>query len=306
LERARELGADVTAGRTLAVLLWDLGHRAQATARLVSAIEQDDRHAASYRLLGEWLTKQDPNKYRATSWRSVLERCPDDVSALVNLGAAAQRSGFAIEGARLQRRAIGVDPSCLEAHLNLGSALSDQGLADEAVRVYRQALRVAPKSWPLYSNLLFTLHLDPKQSREAIFAEHLAFGRQLAESVSAERVPFSHGRDPERRLRVGYISPDFRNHPVAHFLEPVLREHDPEVVSVHCYSDVEYPDTVTARLEKLVPHFTTSVSLRHAALLERIRADEIDILVDLAGHTGRNRLPVFAERPSPVQVSWLG
>jgi len=306
LERALELRPDAAVARELALLLWERGHVARATLNLVRAIELDDQHLGSYRLLGEWLARQDPNKFRDQRWRGVLEHCPDDLQSLVNLGAAAQRRGFAVEGVRLQRRAIGVDPSCLEAHLNLGSALSDQGLADDAIAVYRQALRVAPRSWPLYSNLLFTLHLDPKQGRQAIFDEHLAFGRRLAESISAQPALAPRARDPARRLRIGYISPDFRNHPVAHFIEPVLREHDPEVVTVHCYSDVEYPDAVTARLSQLVPHFTPCAGLRNAALIERIRADEIDILVDLAGHTGRNRLPVFAARPSPVQVSWLG
>src|SRR6185436_11941760 len=161
---------------------------------IVHAIELDDQQLGAFRLLGEWLARQDPNKYRDQRWKDVIDRCPDDILSLVNLGAAAQIRGFAVEGVRLQRRAIGVDPGCLEAHLNLGSALSDQGLADEAVAVYRQALAVAPRSWPLYSNLLFTLHLDPRTSREEIFAEHVAFGQRLAASISAE------GRAPAAAL----------------------------------------------------------------------------------------------------------
>jgi protein O-GlcNAc transferase len=305
-ERALELGHDAEAPRELATLLWEQGHADQATARLALAIERDPEHVASFRLLGDWLAKQDPNRYRGQSWKVALDRCPDDLLALVNIGAAAQRRGYAVEGARLQRRAIQLDPNCLEAHLNLGSALSDQGLAAEATAVYRQALELAPTSWPLYSNRLFTLHLDPTQSRGAIFDEHVDFGRRLSASITAPRASFPHTRQPDRPLRIGYISPDFRNHPVAHFIEPVLREHDPEAVTVFCYSDVEYPDPVTARLSKLVPHFVPVAGMRHAALLDRIQADEIDVLVDLAGHTGRNRLPVFAARPSPVQVSWLG
>jgi predicted O-linked N-acetylglucosamine transferase (SPINDLY family) len=305
-ERAFEQQPSADLARRLAVLLWEEGHPAAATSSLVKAIELDERHAGSYRLLGDWLARQDPNKYRDNSWKIALERCPDDVQALVNLGAAAQRRGFAIEGARLQRRAIGVDPGCLEAHLNLGSALTEQGLAADAVAVYRDALRTTPKSWPTYSNLLFALHLDPKQSRQAIFDEHLEFGRRLSASVPPQATSFAHDCDPSRRLRIGYVSPDFRNHPVAHFLEPVLRAHDPSAVEVYCYSDVEYPDAVTTRLAGLAPHFLSCVGWRHVALFERILSDRIDILVDLAGHTGRNRLPVFAQRPSPVQVSWLG
>ena len=299
------LAPDALAAREVALALWELGHIARAMTRLVQAIDLDDRHVGAFRTLGDWLARQDPNRHRDNSWKDLLERCPDDVLSLVNLGAAAQRRGFAVEGVRLHRRAIALEPGCLEAHLNLGSALSDQGLADESVAVYRNALGVAPRSWPIYSNLLFTLHLDPRQTRQAIFDEHVAYGRQLSASVPAA-LPCSNVRDPERRLRVGYVSPDFRNHPVAHFIEPVLRAHDPAAVEVFCYSDAEHPDSVTERLASLVPHFTATTPLRHPELLERIRADGIDVLVDLAGHTARNRLPVFAHRASPVQVSWLG
>ncbi|MEY2930438.1 MAG: hypothetical protein RL033_1187 [Pseudomonadota bacterium] len=307
-EQALQLQPEAAAARELSELLWQHGHAPQATTCLLRAIELEPETASAYRRLGEFLARQDANRHREERLQRVLERCPDDLLALVNLGAAAQRRGFAVEGARLQRRAIGLDPSCLEAHLNLGSALSDQGLADEAVAVYRNALRTAPRSWPLYSNLLFTLHMDRQHSREAIFAEHCAFGRELAASVAQvlPARPLLHATEPERRLRVGYVSPDFRNHPVAHFIEPVLREHDPSQVEVFCYSDVEHPDSVTARLSQLVTRFTPCAGIKHAALLERIRDDQVDILVDLAGHTGRNRLPVFAARACPVQVSWLG
>ena len=304
-EWALALAPEALAAREVALALWELGHVARAMSRLVQAIELDDRHVGAFRTLGDWLARQDPNKHRDNSWKDLLERCPDDVLSLVNLGAAAQRRGFAVEGVRLHRRAIGLEPGCLEAHLNLGSALSDQGVADEAVAVYRSALDVAPRSWPIYSNLLFTLHLDPHQTRQAIFDEHVAYGRRLSASVSPAST-HANARDPERRLRVGYVSPDFRNHPVAHFIEPVLRAHDPGAIEVFCYSDAEHPDAVSERLAKLVPHFVPCTSLRHAELIERIRADGIDVLVDLAGHTARNRLPTFAGRPSPVQVSWLG
>jgi predicted O-linked N-acetylglucosamine transferase (SPINDLY family) len=304
--RSLDLRPDAEAGLEIAVLLFGQGHITQATERLVASIERDEKNVNAFRLLGSWLSKQDPNKYPDLRWKELVERCPDDPLSLVNLGAAAQRRGYAVEAVRLHRRALGLDPSCLEARLNLGSALSDQGLADEATAVYRQALAAAPKSWPIFSNLLFSMHLDPNQTREAIFAEHVEFGRRLSAYTPRPPGAFPHTPDPERRLRIGYVSPDFRNHPVAHFIEPVLREHDPRAVEVFCYSDVEYTDIFTERLSKLATSFKSSVGLRHTELYERICADRIDILVDLAGHTGRNRLPVFAARPSPVQVSWIG
>jgi protein O-GlcNAc transferase len=305
-ERALKLAPSAQGYRELAHWVRDAGHSAAAIERLAQAIVLGGASAEAYRLIGEWLAKQDPRQHRGQLWKSILETCPDDVNALVNLGAAAQRRGWPVEAARLHRRAIGLEPRCLEAHLNLGAALTDQGLAREAIAAYQEALEAAPRCWPLVSNLLFALHLDPEQSRERLFAEHQDFGRRLCETVRGGASPFLNSTEPGRRLRIGYVSPDFRNHPVAHFIEPVLREHDPSVVEVFCYSDAEYPDPVTRRLAGLVREFVPVAGWRHAALIERIRADKIDILVDLAGHTGRNRLPVFAERPSPVQVSWLG
>ena len=109
-----------------------------------------------------------------------------------------------------------------------------------------------------------------------------------------------------RRLRIGYVSPDFRQHSVAYFVEPLLKEHDRQAVEVFCYAEVMRPDTVTARLQRLADHWLVTVGLSDDELAERIRTDGIDILVDLAGHTANNRLGVFARKPAPVQVTWLG
>jgi protein O-GlcNAc transferase len=110
----------------------------------------------------------------------------------------------------------------------------------------------------------------------------------------------------ERRLKIGYLSPDFREHSVAYFVEPLLKGHDRQAVEVFCYAEVKRPDAVTGDLRKLADHWLVTVGLSDEELAERIRADGIDILVDLAGHTGNNRLQVFARKPAPVQVTWLG
>src|SRR5690606_7892592 len=114
------------------------------------------------------------------------------------------------------------------------------------------------------------------------------------------------GRDPERRLRIGYVSPDFRLHSVAYFLEPVLRRHDRNLVEVYAYYNHREQDATTARIAGLVDHWVPCAHLSDDALAGRIREDGIDILVDLAGHTAGNRLLTFARKPAPVQVTWLG
>jgi protein O-GlcNAc transferase len=117
---------------------------------------------------------------------------------------------------------------------------------------------------------------------------------------------YANDRATERRLKIGYVSPDFRGHSVAFFLEPLLKHHDRRQTELFCYAEVSWPDAVTERFRVLADHWVVTVGMSDAALAERIRNDGIDILVDLAGHMAKNRLLVFARKPSPVQVTWLG
>jgi protein O-GlcNAc transferase len=305
LERAVELEPRTTTYRELAALAWRLGQRARAQERMLRAFECEKVDVAGYRSLGSGLVAQPAFRTAGPRWQAVFERCPDDFVALSNLGVALRRQGLPSQAERLQRRALALEPERADVHANLGRALNDQGRFREAIGSYRRALELDPQLTIVASSLLLFLHADPSVSPEAIFAEHLAFAARYAEPLSEQRV-FAHGRDPERRLRLGYISRDFRLHPVAHFLEPVLGQHDSAAFELHCYSDVERPDEVTARLARLVPRFIPCTGWSDAHLAEQIARDQIDILVDLSGHTGNNRLLVFARKPSPVQVSWLG
>ena len=119
-------------------------------------------------------------------------------------------------------------------------------------------------------------------------------------------VPHTNERSPDRRLRIGYVSPDFWQHPVGYFIEPVIRGHNRRNVEVFCYSDVVSPDALTERLRPASDHSRDIKGLDHAAVANMIRMDQIDILIDLAGHTARNRLLVFARKPAPVQATYLG
>ncbi len=116
----------------------------------------------------------------------------------------------------------------------------------------------------------------------------------------------ANSKDLDRKLRIGYVSSDFKNHSVAYFIEPVLKAHDREKVEVYCYANVGKPDDRTERLRMEADHWLSIVGMPDNVVVERIREDRIDILVDLGGHTGDNRLLVFARKPAPVQVTWLG
>jgi predicted O-linked N-acetylglucosamine transferase (SPINDLY family) len=303
-EQALAVAPDAGAARDVARLSWDIGHFERALEHLLRAIATDRKDVQSYRLLAEWLSVPNKISLQSPSWQRLFAECPDDALALRNLGVALRRRGFPMQAAGLHRRSLELEPLHPATLVNLGAALSSQGAIADAIASYRQALEIDPRHWDAASNLLFSLHLDPSQTPESILAEHQQFGERAGAGVQeyvATREPLA-----GRRLRIGYVSPDFRSHPVALFLEPVLREHDRSAFEIFCYSDVDHPDAVTARLSGLAEHFIACADWDDAALGERIVADRIDLLVDLAGHTGGNRLPMFAARPSPVQVSWLG
>jgi predicted O-linked N-acetylglucosamine transferase (SPINDLY family) len=185
---------------------------------------------------------------------------------------------------------------------DLGNAYKDQGRLDDAVACYRRALKVAPLDAPVHSNLLFALLYHPRIDPDEVFREHQEFGVRHGRGPHARPARRSAGR----RLRVGYVSPDLREHVVAFFLEPILASHDPVHFEITCYADVSTPDAVTRRLQGYVPNWRSLVGLTDAQAADLVRADQLDVLIDLAGHTGGNRLRMFALRPAPAQGTYLG
>jgi predicted O-linked N-acetylglucosamine transferase (SPINDLY family) len=150
-----------------------------------------------------------------------------------------------------------------------------------------------------------SLHYHPDYSPADLLREHREWAERHVAPLAAVRVPHANGREPNRRLRLGYVSPDFREHSVARFVLPLFREHDRAQVEVFAYSDVTAPDPVTGLVRNHVDHWREVAGLGDAQLADAIRADGIDVLVDLAAHSGRNRLLAFARKPAPVQVTYL-
>ena len=223
-----------------------------------------------------------------------------------NLGVVLNDQGKLEEAIAAYRQAIRIKPDFAEAYSNLGNSLNDQGKVDEAIAAYRQAISIRPDFPEAHSNLLFCLNDDDKLTNNDLFAAHREWDERYGRQAPR---PTAHANEREvggRRLRIGYVSPDFRSHSVAYFVEPLLKNHDRQTVEVFCYADVMQPDTVTAHLQGLSDHWLVTTGLSEDQLAERIRTDGIDILVDLAGHTAKNRLRVFARKPAPVQVTWLG
>src|SRR5207245_1946419 len=163
-------------------------------------------------------------------------------------------------------------------------------------------LRLNPNQPAIHSSLLFYLNHNPLADPDVVFAEHCRWGKLHTAAIS----PLAHTNqaDPERRLRIGYVSGDFRIHPLIRYFEPVLANHDPARVYLVCYAEVRFPDEVTDRLKALAHEWRWTCGVPDAKVAEQIQRDGIDILVDLAGHSSDHRLGVFAHKPAPIQATW--
>ncbi|MCE9620027.1 MAG: tetratricopeptide repeat protein [Planctomycetes bacterium] len=202
------------------------------------------------------------------------------------------------------RRAIEINPKHALAHNNLGLALRDVGQLDEAIECLERAVRLRPESQTLIQNLISTMNYVPSLDGAAIFKAHRELCALLERPIA--RFAPRPRNVPPRPLRIGYVSGDFRRHSVAHFIEPVLARHDPSRVEVFCYYNDTVEDEVTQRLKSLSPHWCVIGGMNDHDAARKIRDDDIDLLVDLAGHTNQNSLLMFARKPAPVQATWIG
>ncbi|MBN2138834.1 MAG: tetratricopeptide repeat protein [Sedimentisphaerales bacterium] len=237
-------------------------------------------------------------------YEKLLESGPN--AAIYNkLGCLFQCTGRLSEAGEYLQKAVRTEPNKPELWANLARVLMEMGRMQEGIELLRRAVEKMPDNSQAHSNLLFRLHQMPELNRQRLFEEHKRWGRLHASAASAGTVHHNLP-DPERRLRVGYISPDFRRHSVAYFFEPLLDGHDRREVEIYCYGNVEFRDQVTERLARKCDQYRDIRNLDDKAVAELIEQDGIDILVDLAGHVGDNNLLVMARRPAPVQVTWLG
>ena len=305
--RALELKADYhEASTNLGNILQFLGRfcEAEKSYRHALALEPDSH--LTHNNLGITLQNLGRLSEAQASYRRALELKPDYHEAHTNLGNAQQALRRLSEAEASYRRALELKPDSHATHSNLGSALKELGRLDEAESSFRRALELDPDYHEARSNLLFTLNYTNRLSRAELFAEHLAWARRHEAPLVAQRQIHGNTRDPHRRLRIGYVSPDFRRHSVAYFIEPLLARHERAACEVFCYSNVINPDSMTQRLLGLADCARSIVGMSDTRAAELVRSDGIDILVDLAGHTGKGRLGLFARKPAPVQVGYLG
>ncbi len=235
-----------------------------------------------------------------------MELRPGYVDPLINLSNHWRDHGRPETAIGLLRRARALQPENAYVWNNLGCSLSDQGLVPEALDCYRQALARMPDNFQAHSNLLLNLHYMDGPTPDEIFERHREFARRFEAPLGGSR-PHTNPPVRDRPLRIGYVSADFRRHSVAFFFEPILDRHNRDDFAVYCYADVARPDPLTARFRELAGSGWRDIrGANHEAFAAAVRGDEIDILVDLGGHTANSRMMSFALRPAPVQVTYLG
>jgi predicted O-linked N-acetylglucosamine transferase (SPINDLY family) len=229
-----------------------------------------------------------------------------DAQIYCNLGAAHQSAERNDDALASFRAAIAMYPDMSPAYHHIGNILVEKGDVEGALDAYRRTMAIDARAHATLSSMMFAMLYSDRHGS----AERAQMRRVYAQSYETPlmhmALPHANSPEPDRRLKVGYVSGDFRDHSVAFFVEPVLEHHDRTQVEVFAYYTNVRKDEVTARLRAAVDHWRDCIEMSDEALCERVRADGIDVLVDLAGHTYGNRLLAFARKPAPVQLSWVG
>jgi len=295
---------DAVTRSQLGSVLHSAGRIHQAIVELQRAVEQQPKLDAALNNLGVALKDAREFNRAIEAFGRALAISPNDGDYVANLGNVYLLKGEVDEAADLYRRALALRPNAAHAHNNLGNALKDLGQIDQAISSYRRAIE-CEHNWRMASNLLYSLHLSPASTPASLFEEHRKWNENYAQALAPRAPAYPNDRDPNRRIRVGYVSPDFREHPVGRFIAPLLAQHDHAKFEIYCYAGAARPDAMSQRIEKYADVWRDMVGMTHDRLERQIREDRIDLLIDLSLHGEGNRMPVFARKPAPVQATYL-
>ena len=288
----------------LANLLRDQGKYDEALAHYQHlTILRKDGHAHGN--IGALLNTGGRHPEALNHYKLALELLPNSFEIYNNIGTLQNEMGLYKDSVENYKKSLSIQPGNAEVLSNVGTALKNLGQLGEAIVYFKQAVAAAPHNAYIYSNLLLTMIYAESVSPELLADTAREFGTRLADPL-AQQTAFMNDKNPDRKLRIGYVSPDFFQHAVNFFFEPLLDLHDRKKFEIFAYSNTVREDDVTQRLKTKVDHWRDIRFLNDGVVAGQIESDKIDILIDLAGHTAKNRLLVFARKPAPIQVSWLG
>ena len=300
-----EDGSYAQAQHLLGMLAYQHGRLAEAERYLLRAIVLRPDEAQFRNHLGSALCGQGRLDEGISAYRRALKLNPRLADTHYNLGNALKRRGKSVQALKCYKRALALKPDFVDAQQNLANLLLDQGDAAKAEMLLDRAIQQHPMHVGAASNYVHNLNYHITNGERSL-KEHMRFAESHADYPHPIRKAFANDPDPKRRLRIGYVSADFRLHSVAYFIEPLLRHHHRDRFEIYCYASVPNTDEMTERLEVLADVWRNIRHVSDADVAEQIRRDGVDILVDLAGHTQNHRLLVFARKPAPIQLTYLG
>ncbi|MBS4096880.1 MAG: tetratricopeptide repeat protein [Sulfuricella sp.] len=331
----------ITTCVNLGITVQGFGNPGESLFYLNRATEIDKKCEAAWFFSGAaYATLRLPEK-AAECFQRCLDSAPKHAEAMAHLAGLKKEKGQMEEAKELLRNAIKANPKWLQPYLNLYQFLKEtdefeeaEVLLDKAERIahkeeglqfaradlhlkrgdipganaiYRKILEGQPQSPDAMSGLLFCSNYDPELTPEQVAEAYKSWDQRFAKwRAPAPDFRYANDPDPNRKLRVGYISGDFRQHSVAFFSEPILAHHDHEHFDIFCYANQRGGDSITQRMMPMADHWRWTMDLSDDALMEMIRMDEIDILIDLSNHTAGHRLYLLARKPAPIQMTWIG
>ncbi|MFB9140025.1 tetratricopeptide repeat protein [Maritalea porphyrae] len=289
----------------LGLALMDIGHNAEAIECFEGATTIQPEYPHAHNDHGNALLAMGRASDAIPHFQKALEYAPNSSGMHNNLGGALVRSGRLQEAQSSFERALELKPDFAEAHNNLGNLHQELGEFEQAHSCFERALVADPLYLEAHSNMLFALNYDPDKSGEEIFTHYRAYEERFARPLYAMQKPHTNNADPNRRIKIGYVAPTFYKHAVSFFLLPLFDLANHDEFEIYAYANLSKADHFTEQYRDASDHFILTKGMSDEELAERIRADEIDILVDIAGHANDSRLGVFARKPAPVSLHWL-
>ncbi len=305
LLRAVQLRGDFAMAQfNLALAYSGLGQVDRAIANYQLVLERNPNFALGWEGLGRLLLDQKQYAGAAVALSRMVALAPTETGCRLQ---AMAHGGLDDLDSAVAATEMGVKlaPQSADAHAALGNELRWTGELSRAIEEFRTALQLNPQHQAAHSNLVYTLLADDTLSPKQILDAHVEWDRQQTAGITPLR-PAMNSRDPDRRLRIGYVSNNFRNQAVSSFVLPIVKHHDHVAMEVFCYSDLETPDEITREYESLADHWRQVSGWNDEQLAKKIREDRIDILVELTGHIGSGRLRMLAYKPAPIQISYIG
>ncbi|MBF0193271.1 MAG: tetratricopeptide repeat protein [Magnetococcales bacterium] len=317
----------------------ELGKLDDAILSLQKAIELNPKNALAHGNIGVIFLEQGKLDEAVKSLKTALELSPDSAEVLCNLGVVFKEQGKLVEAINCYNKAVSIKPGFSEAHYNLGNlfntqnrlddavicfqnaitikpnyveafsnlaaTLKAQGRIDEALNCYKKAIEIKPDFHEAHSNFLLCLQYS-NGDLQSILNQHKQWNTYHTQNLTSSVCTHQKSNNPNKLLHIGFVSGDFHKHSVSYFLESLFKSYNKKKFLFHCYSNSNIEDTVTQNLQKDIPKWRNIFEKNDDAVVEMIKSDKIDILVDLSGHTKNNRLLVFARRPAPIQATYLG